>query len=102
MYERDSSDPERRTLVPGMKIVVNSTELRMPGTAEEPKPLKMVRLSPPAQLAAAPVRRSARNAARAAARAQQLLEAQAKKHAPARARWVVPSAAENDILRNCW
>lgn len=103
MYERDTSDPERRTFVPGMKIVVNSTELRMPGTAEAPQPLRMARLSLPAQLAPVPLRRSARGAARAAATAhQRLLDAQAQQQAPARARWVIPAAAENDILRNCW
>ena len=55
VYERDASDVDRRTFVPGGLIVINSTELRMPGTLKAPQPLLMARLlAMPGQLQPSP------------------------------------------------
>ena len=104
VYERDSSDPERRTFVPGILTVINSTELRMPGTTDAPEPLLLAQLAPPSRLEAKPLRRSGRSASQAAAAAHAVrMRAEAAKAAATRqVRWVVPAAAENAILRNCW
>ena len=112
IFERDLADPQGRTFFRGdnedNRAIVNSTELRMPGSSAAPQPLAMARTAEPARLQLLPAasRRSGRAAAQAAARARALEDEQEQQARQLRlgggVRWVLPAAAENDILRNCW